>query len=233
MASKLPGLFFATKVTLAWRARVHVSPEASGLLALARAHDAAETISRRFSLSQFQDAQNCINADLLTLTGTTANGVRIDEASVRIELDERIQRTARIRETQVHAPGVADQQSSMTVEAIIEFRDEVLADPATALTFWFLHHHDKLAPKTTDLADFVEHLAEFDSRSAWITVARLIQTFVEDLPHDLRVDLLKNIHKIMTSYDRTDLARQVVFPDSQNSAHTPGRTQANGASEVP
>jgi hypothetical protein len=233
LASRLPGLYFTTKVTIAWRARARVSAQAGGLLALARAHDAAETIARRFSPLQFQDAQDRINADLLTLAGTTANGVRIDQATVRIDLDERTQRTARTRETQAHAPGAADQDPSTTVGSVKEFRDELLADPAIAWTYWFLHHHDKLTAKPTDLGEFVGHLAEFDNNSAWITAARLLQTFVEELPRDLRVDLLKNIHKIMTSYDRADLARQIVFPDYQDPAHIPGRTQTNGASEAP
>ncbi|MEW2131731.1 hypothetical protein [Streptomyces sp. NPDC005435] len=154
--------------------------------------------------------------DDVTVTAVTAS-VRVDDAVVA---------AARRRQQTLHACEL-DELERRQARARMEFlRDELLADPSSALLYSLLPPSPRLGGPLpgADLDKLVDDAHRWHPESRWVVTARVLQTFGERITEDTAEDLLKLLGAALATLGHHDLAAKLAEPVSQ---HPPSDANAS------
>jgi len=205
-------LAFSARVRLEWS--VEDPPQAAGisnLIAARHVRQLVEQAAANSSVLRMPAAEQDMNLVLVASLPCSIDGVRVHRAQVRLEVDDGTLEAARRLQLSRHDQAL-DSLHQERLRARMRFmRAEALRDPAAARLYLLLEHpnHPNPVAQTKALEELVEQVNLWSKQDRWITVAQLLQQFIESLPDSRRDRLIDQLGKVFVEYGRSDLAAQL------------------------
>ena len=226
LPSSVRGLDFTARFTLTWAptGRRDGSRNA-GYAARCAVEETAEEVSTMMPVTRFAAAEHHINTELATLRHSRHDQARIDSAQVSLTVDPTTARTAAEYDKRLRDEYLADEIQRHELDRLQRFRDTVLRDPASAMSYWFMNHPEHLDETIyTRIETLVSKIADHDPTKRWLQIARILDDFIDDLTADDKGELLRVLHKLLSVFGhRTDADRIAVVLDRtdilQDDAH--------------
>ncbi|MFG2651205.1 hypothetical protein [Streptomyces sp. NPDC048436] len=211
LPSSATGYSFSAELTGRWEetpsARPHHDPRAA---ATHHALTAARTVARLYPLTESQAAQAHINTRLGVGADLQDAAVRLLWAKVQLTVTDQDHAAAAALQRRMHDQAMNDQAHRQQQQRVEELHQALSATPTLALAYWLTHHPESSDRDTINaLEQLVRKIASYAPDNAWVNVAHLLQTFVEQLNEAQRVNLVEALAQIVTRYDQPNLAGQL------------------------
>ncbi|WTO32931.1 hypothetical protein OG399_45350 [Streptomyces achromogenes] len=207
----LPGYFFHLTLDGAWEELPSPHPHRTPAAA---ATDHALTIARNITAGYLATDTVTAAARINTLLGRPNDiphlPVRLLWATARLTADPDTQQAAlthqRLRYEQEQRR--ADQQRALSEARTL--RDTLMSDPSLALSYWFA-----TAPQATDantlsrLEALFAQACAYAPQGQWAPLARLLNTFAQDLTDDTKNHLIDTLAALTDRYGHPDIAASI------------------------
>ncbi|GAA1289335.1 hypothetical protein [Saccharothrix xinjiangensis] len=155
-------------------------------------------------------AQDAILAALGRLTHLAQHDVQILNATVTLEIPEDQQHQLYAYNEQRRREELADHLQRLTLARIDQFRSAVLADPASAMTYWFMMHPEDVDPGTYHKIEQLHHtIARHDRSSGWFRAAKILEDFVRELKPPEKVAVVQLLADVLVKFDYPDQAQEL------------------------
>lgn len=208
LPSNDPSYNFHAHLTGRWEetpaARQHHDPRA------AAAHHALETarsVSGLYPLTEHQAAQDHINSRLGTSHDLDDAPVRLLWARVHLTADRADIEAVVCLQRRIHDEALNAQANRQRQYQAEELHRALSTTPTLALAYWLIHQPQAADRNTIDaLSQVTREITAYAPHTAWVQVAHLLQTFVQDLDTPARMNLVDSLAQIFTRYDQPELA---------------------------
>lgn len=204
-------LFFRMDFQVSWTdfgvVQHHYSPEA---VIRSFVRDRVQRICRHESIANFQSVEDKINSALGKSRLLAQGSVRILGGCGRMDISPEVVGDAHTRKLKRLEAMAMDREQEEVFRRVASFRRRILEDPGMALTYWFMENPDKLGGQSIgEIEGLVDRLAERDSDSAWVLIAKIIQEFVDGLSLEERKDSIEVLILFFQRYGRYDMVERL------------------------
>lgn len=211
LQSNVSGLYFNAEVNLSWAAPTLASGQRNPRdAARALILEVAEQKSGRLPVTRVAIAQHRINAELGRLGQIQDSEVHIDHCYVLLSTDPETAARGAEWERQQHVAQLANIRQEQELARLQRFRDAVLNDPGSAMTFWFMNHPDQLDEGLYGkLEALALKVAPYSPASTWVQVAKILHEFVQGLSSEEKQHLIRGLQQTFRSYGHEDGTQQL------------------------
>lgn len=211
LPSCIRGLQFTAEFELVWTPLVP-SIKQCNLVEAARAaaEEEATRVSRTMPVTRITTAECHINARLGRLGDCAGGEVHFDTASVHLSVPAEIARMAEDHEHRLRAQELKDEIQRHELDRLNKFQKTVLADPATAMAYWFMNHPNQLESTIYDkIEDLTKKINSYDPGARSLEIAKLIDKFISDLTTEDKRALIRLLTGLMAGFGHRDEAYRI------------------------
>jgi len=175
-------------------------------------------------------AQDAILAALGRLTRLAQHDVEVLSATVTIEIPEDQQHQLHAYNEQRRQEELADHLQRLTLARVAQFRSTVLADPASAMAYWFMMHPEDVDPSTYHKIEQLHcTIAQLDRSSGWFRAAKILEDFVHELKPPEKAAVVQLLADVLAKFGHPDEAQELRATVSP-SAYTAEKYYRTGSS---
>ncbi|MCW8382743.1 hypothetical protein [Streptomyces justiciae] len=208
LPSNAPGYHFHAHLTGRWEetpaARHHHDPRAA---ATHHALETARAVSGLYPLTEHQAAQAHINSRLGASHDLADAPVRLLWARVQLTAESSDIEAVVCLQRRTHDNALTEQTNRQRQYQAEELHRALSTTPTLALAYWLIQQPQAADQDTIEaLGQMTREITTYAPHTAWVQVAHLLQTFVQDLDMPARVNLVDSLAQIFTRYDQPELA---------------------------
>ncbi|SES49780.1 hypothetical protein SAMN04487983_10913 [Streptomyces sp. yr375] len=208
LPSDASGYHFHAHLTGRWEetpaARHHQDPRAA---ATHHALETARAVSGLYPLTEHQAAQAHINSRLGTSHDLVDAPVRLLWARVQLTVESSDVEAVVCLQRRMHDNALTEQTNRQRQYQAEELHRALSTTPTLALAYWLIHQPQAADQNTIEaLSQLTREITTYAPHTAWVQVAHLLQTFVQDLDTPARTNLVESLAQIFTRYDQPQLA---------------------------
>jgi hypothetical protein len=210
LSSRDPGIAFQATVHLTGT-RGQTDPGDSELTAARLVRSYLEKEARRYSVLRRHAAQQDIHAVLQEALPLNAPDLQVLSATVVLMASERAVHAAREIEQAEYECELDEIARRQTRARMAFLREECLTNPADARLYLMLEHNPRLGGPGpySDPEQLVHEIAKWHDKSRWVTVAKVLTTFIEQLKPEQEEDLLKILRSAMMTLGQHTTAQRL------------------------
>lgn len=202
LLSSVPGLHFTARFTVEWTPfKRRNKPGNLRHSARYTVQETAQQVARLMTVPQLAVTEHRINAELATLHHTRHGQVRIDAAQVMLSVDPATADTAAEYDRKLREEQREDQLQRRELDRLQRFRDTVLRDRASAMSYWFMRHPDRTDETAYDhIEKLVEKVADHDPAKRSLLIAKILDSFIDKLTPEDKRELMDILAKALTLF---------------------------------
>ncbi|KAA9160681.1 hypothetical protein FPZ12_016145 [Amycolatopsis acidicola] len=223
------GLSFSADFVAEWRPGrrgLQRNPEAVVRVAVA---DAARAASG-YSILECSSAQDRVDSELGRLREDGRGEVRITSATARLYVPASVMEEAREHQSRLRREKLEDQLLSHEITRLERFRRSVLANPGSAMAYWFMQHPDDIEIDSYGkIKTLLGEISDNDAEQSWREAGRILVEFTRALSWEEKVRLIELVEAGMARFGHPDEARrfaEYLNPGARGT--TPGRSPRTG-----
>ncbi|WP_405542465.1 hypothetical protein OG478_12370 [Streptomyces phaeochromogenes] len=234
LPSNAPGYNFHAQLTGRWEetpaARQHHDPRAA---AAHHALERARAVTGLYPLTEHHTAQAHINSQLGTSHDLADAPVRLLWARVQLTVDSADIEAVVCLQRRRHDEALNEQANRQRQHQAEELHRSLSTTPTLALAYWLIHQPQATDRNTIEaLSQLTREITAYAPHTAWVQVAHLLQTFVQDLDMPARMNLVDSLAQIFTRYDqpqRANQLRSIATQMQSANGNSPNSSQRSGS----